>query len=62
MDTPSKQSANRASFFAGPVFYFNESVGLEFTVGYSTTKSFQIKGNKSILMGLGIQFHLEKDK
>lgn len=54
-------NTNLYSFFAGPVIFFNSSVGLEFTVNYSsltysgsTTNTFQI--------GAGFQIHLEKEK
>ena len=50
------------SFAAGPVLYFNTTVGLEFTVGYSTTKVVNFSGsNNSIRIGLGLQIHLEKE-
>lgn len=49
---------------AGPVVYFNSSVGLEFTIDYSGGKSKYNDGssflNRSINIGLGIQVHLEK--
>jgi hypothetical protein len=56
-------SKNTFSIAAGPVVYFNTSVGLEFLVGYSTTKYIQNSGsNSGIQVGLGLQVHLEKDK
>ena len=61
IQSPGGSSTNRYSFFAGPVIFFNSSVGLEFTVNYSsltysgsTTNTFQI--------GAGFQIHLEKEK
>lgn len=49
---------------AGPVVYFNSSVGLEFTIDYSGGRSKYNDGsdflNKSINIGLGLQVHLEK--
>ena len=57
------QRSNTFSFAAGPVLYFNSSVGLEFTIGYSTTKSVGFSGNNNeVLFGIGFQIHLEKDK
>ena len=57
------QRLNTFSFAAGPVLYFNSSVGLEFTIGYSTTKVVGFTGsNNEMLAGIGFQFHLEKDK
>lgn len=54
---------NSFSFSAGPVVYFNSSVGLEFTIGYSTTKFINAPGsNTELLFGIGFQIHLEKDK
>ena len=49
---------------AGPVVYFNSSVGLEFTIDYSRSSSSYNDGSdflsKSINIGLGLQVHLEK--
>ncbi|MBG9377952.1 hypothetical protein I5907_17065 [Panacibacter sp. DH6] len=54
---------NTFSISAGPVLYFNSSVGLEFLIGYSTSKYVKFSGtNNSLLVGLGLQVHLEKDK
>ena len=48
---------------AGPVFYLNSNVGLEFNIGYSNTKNKSNSENtNSILMGLGLQIHLKKYK
>ena len=56
-------SKNSFALSAGPVFYFNTSVGLEFLVSYSTYKFSGIKGsNNTIMFGLGLQVHLEKEK
>lgn len=49
------------SLSAGPVIYFHSNVGIEFTVGYSTTsfKYTDVK-NTSILAGIGLQVHLKR--
>lgn len=58
-----KQSANSYIINAGPVVYFNSSVGIEFTVGFSSLKLEGLKGsNNSLLVGIGFQIHLEKEK
>ncbi|MDB5276236.1 MAG: hypothetical protein JWR61_1191 [Ferruginibacter sp.] len=57
------QRLNTFSILAGQVVYFNSSVGLEFTVGYSTTKIVDYSGtNNEIKVGIGFQFHLEEDR
>ena len=54
---------NTFSIAAGPVIYFNTSVGLEFLIGYTTSKYVQNSSRtNSIQVGLGLQVHLEKDK
>ena len=53
---------NTFSISAGPVVYFNSSVGLEFLIGYTTSKYVKYNGNNNtILVGIGLQVHLEKD-
>jgi hypothetical protein len=58
--------ANLANFslLAGPVIYFNTSVGMEFLLGYNYTKEDVKAVNKIITKGfqiaLGFQIHLEK--
>lgn len=48
---------------AGPVVYFNTVVGLEFLISYSTYKFSIVPGNNNTVMfGLGLQVHLEKEK
>jgi len=48
---------------AGPVFYFNNSVGLEMQISYSTYKFKSIQGfNHTIMFGLGLQVHLENNQ
>lgn len=44
---------------AGPVIYFNSSVGLELTVNYNTEK-FSDYTSKYFIVGFGLQIHLEK--
>jgi hypothetical protein len=59
----STQAANEYSISAGPVIYFNSSVGIEFTVGYSSLKFEGFKGrNNSLIASIGFQIHLEKEK
>ncbi len=64
VDVPlTKYEMNTFSVAAGPVLYFNSSVGLEFLIGYSTTKYLHYEGrNNTIQAGIGLQVHLEKDK
>lgn len=59
----SKESANSYGINAGPVVYFNSSVGIEFTVGYSSLKFEGFEGrNSSLSANIGLQIHLEKEK
>jgi hypothetical protein len=54
---------NTFSISAGPVLYFNSHVGLEFLIGYTTSKYVKFSGNNNtLLVGIGLQVHLEKDK
>ncbi len=56
--------ANRSSFafLAGPVIFFNNNIGLEFTIGYSTTKNHPSNSKTNALQfGIGLQIHLEKN-
>ncbi|MBI1780045.1 MAG: hypothetical protein HYR66_01545 [Sphingobacteriales bacterium] len=59
---PGNQNYSSFSFFAGPVIFFNSSVGLEFLTGFSTTKSSETNSNNSILINIGLQVHLERDE
>jgi hypothetical protein len=55
--------SNTFSFSGGPVLYFNSSVGLEFTIGYSMQKVVGFTGkNNEMRFGIGFQFYLEKEK
>jgi hypothetical protein len=48
---------------AGPVIYFNSSVGLEATLNYETFKSGSGKTSaKTFFLAVGFQIHLEKEK
>jgi len=58
----SKLSANIFMISAGPVIYFNSSVGVEFTIGYSSQKYSGITGsNNTIQTSIGLQVHLQKE-
>jgi hypothetical protein len=62
--TPSSDSkSSNLGFKAGPVVYFNSSVGLEFTVNYfisrGSSPGFETT-NKGLNVGFGFQIHLEK--
>lgn len=58
-----KTSKNTFAIAAGPVIYFNSSVGLEFLIGYSTHKYVGFAGsNGTIQLGIGFHVHLEKNK
>jgi hypothetical protein len=52
------------SFLAGPVIYFNTSVGMEFLLGYSTQseelKTFSKNSSKGFSVNIGFQIHLIK--
>ncbi|MBS1749776.1 MAG: hypothetical protein JST63_07720 [Bacteroidetes bacterium] len=59
----SESKQHTFSISAGPVLYFNTSVGLEFTFGYSTTKVVGFTGsNNAIRFGIGFQFYLEREE
>lgn len=64
---PTKGHSYVFTALAGPVIYFNSSVGLEFLIGYYNTKeTIRINDNdfvtrqKGIQVSIGFQFHLEK--
>lgn len=58
---PYVQNQKSDSYFVevGSVVYFNSSVGLEFTLAYSNSKSYSII-SKTFQIVLGFQIHLEK--
>jgi len=54
---------NTLAVNAGPVLYLNQAVGLEFLLGYSTTKFTKYDGwNKRLSLGIGLQVQLRKHK
>jgi hypothetical protein len=60
--TPNKYTLSNFSFYAGPVIYFNSSVGLEFLVGYAQSKFTNEDYHQSqFQVGIGLQVHLEKE-
>lgn len=56
-------SSNTFNFSAGPVIFLNSSVAVEFSIGYSSTKTNDNLHNKRNIFqsGIGLQFHLEKE-
>lgn len=64
LDQGAKGKLSNFSFLAGPVIYFNTSVGLEFLIGYSTQKEELKTVNKNSSSGfainIGFQIHLIK--
>jgi hypothetical protein len=62
-NSTSNNSTNIISFSAGPVIYFNSSVGIEFLLNYSSTGTRGYKGRgDSFGLNIGLQVHLEKEK
>ena len=60
-----KSNINNFSIQAGPVIYFNESVGLEFTIGYFKTRTdigprMYTDTKSGFQTGIGFQIHLDK--
>ena len=54
---------NTFSLAGGPVLYFNPSVGLEFLIGYASTKVVNYAGtNNEIRFSIGFQFNLENEE
>lgn len=50
------------NLFAGPVIYFNSSVGIEFMVGYNNSKAIDIDSKgQTIRFKIGLQIHLENE-
>lgn len=53
--------SNNFSFLTGPVVFLNQSVGVEFTIGYTINKFVDYDGNNSMFqIGLGVQIHLDR--
>lgn len=61
-ENPNTTNSNKITGLAGCSIFFNSSVALELTMGYS---HFLYSANstkvKSIIAGIGFQFHLEKE-
>lgn len=56
-----KKYLSRYSFLAGPVYYINNSIGLEFAIGYYSANQFsETRSGFQVLIGL--QIHLIKEK
>lgn len=56
-------SQNGFIFSAGPVIYFNTSVGIEFTLNYEIFHTNgSITSTKTFFIGIGFQIHLAKEK
>ncbi len=63
INSESKESANVFIVSCGPVFYLNNIVGIEFTIGYSTQKyTNSLLRTNTIQTAIGLQIHLEKEK
>lgn len=61
--TTSGISKTTLAFSAGPVLYFNSSVGLEFLVSHLTYRYRNVDASDNkIQFSFGLQVHLEKDK
>lgn len=55
-----KSHSNGYLFSAGPVIYFNSSVGLEMSLNYSTSKNNSNSKYSQLFLGVGFQIHLKK--
>lgn len=59
----SSYNSNKFSLSAGPVIYFNTSVGIEFLLNYSSLgNNVNSKRANSFGIGIGLQVHLQKEK
>jgi hypothetical protein len=59
----SRQNSNTYFFSAGPAFYFNEHVGLEFSIAFMHNKQVNIaSASNTVQVGFGLQIHLQKNK
>lgn len=56
-------NSNSLSVSGGPVIFLNTSVGLELSVGYTSTKVNDDSNTKKnvVQVGIGLQFYLEKE-
>ena len=63
LNVPTNTTKNQKfNFIAGPEFFFTQSVGLEFTLGYYYENLIGSKsGDKGFQMGIGFMIHLERD-
>ena len=59
-NNPGDDNAKGYAIKAGSVLFFNTSVGLEFSVGYSFVKRESDIKYKEVIVGIGFQIHLEK--
>ena len=59
-ETGYKSNGNGYLVSAGPVIYFNSSVGLEMTLNYSNSKNNSNSQYSQLFLGVGFQIHLEK--
>ena len=48
------------AFSAGPVIYFNSTVGIEFTAGYQLYNGSNSTNTRTVSFNIGFQIHLEK--
>lgn len=61
-DLRNTSSVNTFNIAAGPVIYFNSTVGLEFTANYQVINFKPDNGNvKTFFISIGLQVHLEKE-
>lgn len=56
---PHSPPENIYSFFAGPSFFFNSSVAMEFLAGFDYTKSSD-ESTRTFKLNIGFQIYLEK--
>ncbi len=62
-NTGSSNSSNTFTFSAGPVIYFNTSVGVELTANYEIFNNQSVNTKaKTFFLSIGFQIHLEKEK
>jgi hypothetical protein len=62
-DLKTKSSINTFSASAGPVIYFNSTVGIEFTANYQHLRFNPSDGQvRNFFVAIGLQIHLEKEE